>query len=150
MQRPGIEPGPPAWQARILPLNQRCLWRDGDLFSCIPMMYFWGPRAHEKHLLQINRNLSVYIFKQRWFSGRILACHAGGPGSIPGRCKFSFHSFFLWPSHCFRLIFSRLEWMMEIRIYFGLNVATLGQIRSYEGHIKAVWRPWRSDLRPVK
>ena len=24
--------------------------------------------------------------KQRWFSGRILACHAGGPGSIPGRC----------------------------------------------------------------
>ena len=25
MQRPGIEPGPPAWQARILPLNQRCL-----------------------------------------------------------------------------------------------------------------------------
>ncbi len=25
MQRPGIEPWPPAWQARILPLNQRCL-----------------------------------------------------------------------------------------------------------------------------
>ena len=25
LQRPGIEPGPPAWQARILPLNQRCL-----------------------------------------------------------------------------------------------------------------------------
>ena len=21
-----------------------------------------------------------------WFSGRILACHAGGPGSIPGQC----------------------------------------------------------------
>ena len=28
--------------------------------------------------------------KQRWFSGRILACHAGGPGSIPGRCKLLF------------------------------------------------------------
>ena len=26
----------------------------------------------------------------RWFSGRMLACHAGGPGSIPGRCKFLF------------------------------------------------------------
>ena len=25
LQRPGIEPGPPAWQASILPLNQRCL-----------------------------------------------------------------------------------------------------------------------------
>ena len=25
--------------------------------------------------------------QHRWFSGRMLACHAGGPGSIPGRCK---------------------------------------------------------------
>ena len=23
----------------------------------------------------------------RWFSGRILASHAGDPGSIPGRCR---------------------------------------------------------------
>ena len=28
-----------------------------------------------------------YISSHRWFSGRMLACHAGGPGSIPGRCK---------------------------------------------------------------
>jgi hypothetical protein len=26
------------------------------------------------------------LHKHRWFSGRMLACHAGGPGSIPGRC----------------------------------------------------------------
>ena len=25
---------------------------------------------------------------RRWFSGRMLACHAGGPGSIPGRRNF--------------------------------------------------------------
>ncbi|GIY26107.1 hypothetical protein CEXT_462271 [Caerostris extrusa] len=25
-------------------------------------------------------------YKHRWFSGRMLACHADGPGSIPGRC----------------------------------------------------------------
>ena len=25
MHRPGIEPGPPTWQASILPLNHRCL-----------------------------------------------------------------------------------------------------------------------------
>ena len=25
MHWPGIEPGPPAWQARILPLNHQCL-----------------------------------------------------------------------------------------------------------------------------
>ena len=29
------------------------------------------------------------LSKHRWFSGRMLACHAGGPGSIPGRCKTS-------------------------------------------------------------
>ena len=26
--------------------------------------------------------------EHRWSSGRILACHAGDPGSIPGRCMF--------------------------------------------------------------
>jgi hypothetical protein len=31
--------------------------------------------------------------KHRWFSGRMLACHAGGPGSIPGRCIESFSSY---------------------------------------------------------
>ena len=35
-----------------------------------------------------------------WFSGRILACHAGSPGSIPGQCNSllfisAFPSFFL-------------------------------------------------------
>ena len=32
--------------------------------------------------------------KQRWFSGRMLACHAGGPGSIPGRCMHTTFSFY--------------------------------------------------------
>ena len=31
LHRPGIEPGPPAWQASILPLNQRCRY---ELMSC--------------------------------------------------------------------------------------------------------------------
>ena len=26
LHRPGIEPGPPAWQASILPLNHRCMY----------------------------------------------------------------------------------------------------------------------------
>ena len=36
----------------------------------------------------------LYLFqtyKHWWFSGRMLACHAGGPGSIPGQCIFVFH-----------------------------------------------------------
>ena len=31
MRRPGIEPGPPAWQARIVPLNHRVI----DSYECI-------------------------------------------------------------------------------------------------------------------
>lgn len=35
---PGIEPGPPAWQARILPLNHRCVfisdYQQNSHFSC--------------------------------------------------------------------------------------------------------------------
>ncbi len=32
------------------------------------------------------------LIQHRWFSGRMLACHAGGPGSIPGRCINFFSS----------------------------------------------------------
>ena len=35
------------------------------------------------------------LSKHRWFSGRMLACHAGGPGSIPGRCRYVFCTFAL-------------------------------------------------------
>ena len=33
LHRPGIEPGPPAWQASILPLNQRCLHLEVEVMS---------------------------------------------------------------------------------------------------------------------
>jgi hypothetical protein len=39
-----------------------------------------------------------YNHKHWWFSGRMLACHAGGPGSIPGQCiYFYLISSFLLP-----------------------------------------------------
>ena len=31
--------------------------------------------------------LCCNLYSHRWFSGRMLACHAGGRGSIPGRCN---------------------------------------------------------------
>ena len=33
MHWPGIEPGPPAWQARILPLNHQCICKGGTQFT---------------------------------------------------------------------------------------------------------------------
>ena len=41
----------------------------------------------------VDRNMCWH----RWFSGRMLACHAGGPGSIPGRCIFFFSKMFCPP-----------------------------------------------------
>ena len=48
MRRPGIEPGPPAWQASILPLNQRrtpiflCCFEIGFHWSFISDGHFFG------------------------------------------------------------------------------------------------------------
>ena len=46
----------------------------------------------QKHDMETKRHFSFYFpdkmkKQHRWFSGRMLACHAGGPGSIPGRCN---------------------------------------------------------------
>jgi hypothetical protein len=37
--------------------------------------------------MQVLTTIFLFITKHRWFSGRMLACHVGGPGSIPGRCN---------------------------------------------------------------
>ena len=37
-------------------------------------------------MFEVN-SYNPFAMKHRWSSGRILACHAGDPGSIPGRCK---------------------------------------------------------------
>ena len=39
-----------------------------------------------KNNATVEHNIS-FVNKHRWFSGRMLACHVGGPGSIPGRCN---------------------------------------------------------------
>ena len=40
LHRPGIAPGPPAWQASILPLNQRCCFGKCHLTFCWFIDYF--------------------------------------------------------------------------------------------------------------
>jgi hypothetical protein len=96
------------------------------------------------------------IMKHRWFSGRMLACHAGGPGSIPGRCRhfFSFptspSSFAFWPA------VDTVGWTdLESRgkLCRGLNQNILGDAgyRSpYLSHAKRAlyhlsYVPWVSD-----
>ena len=56
MQRPGIEPGPPAWQASILPLNQRCLLMIGEIFgvqNVIQVNYY--RKTRDKNLFAVGR-----------------------------------------------------------------------------------------------
>ena len=126
MHRPGIEPGPPAWQASILPLNQRC-WHTESVFALILMLLInltfscksaysqsvgfepTLPKGNSFRVSRLNHSattaatviacnqngvwcileiVNLKVCRHRWFSGRMLACHAGGPGSIPGRCIF--------------------------------------------------------------
>ena len=42
----------------------------------------------EKDCMYGRNQYSFQVVKHRWFSGRIVACHAIDPGSIPGRCTF--------------------------------------------------------------
>jgi hypothetical protein len=91
LHRPGIEPGPPAWQASILPLNQRCQMR-------ILLKEPWAAVA--EWLTRLTRNQfpsgsvgsnptsCASVLSYQFLDSlvvRISACHVEGPGSIPGR-----------------------------------------------------------------
>jgi hypothetical protein len=52
--------------------------------------------------------------QHRWFSGRMLACHAGGPGSIPGRCSQLF-----WLS--VRIVISNMQ-IINMTMSFSFQV----------------------------
>ena len=55
-----------------------------------PFFFFfchYNDKFNQKATIKISRSIWHW-----WFSGRILACHAGGPGSIPAQCI----SFLIW------------------------------------------------------
>ena len=106
LHRPGIEPGPPAWQASILPLNQRC-WSTLLQCSSAAVVAEWLRRLTRNQFpsgstgsnpvncvrdcfwmtLSILPLLSL-ASSHRFLDSlvvRISACHVEGPGSIPGR-----------------------------------------------------------------
>ena len=116
MHRPGIEPGPPAWQASILPLNQRC-WSTLLQCSSAAVVAEWlrrltrnqfpsgsvgsNPTNCVKDFLDDIDESQLSILpvlslasSHRFLDSlvvRISACHVEGPGSIPGRGEiFSF------------------------------------------------------------
>ena len=51
MHWPGIEPGPPAWQARILPLNHQCLHYSCTYRFFHSFLHFLGRIAEKQRLL---------------------------------------------------------------------------------------------------
>ena len=77
MHRPGIEPGPPAWQASILPLNQRC-W-----LICSKQI----PSSKQNHRMVVNNDtLAVQIkyvnlFK-RYTAGQVSTLHTQNTKSL--------------------------------------------------------------------
>ena len=74
-------------------LNQRPLDLQSNalLLSYIPMplsnVHSWLLYCHLKRIIIIMLYLILFYFIALWFSGRILACHAGDRGSIPRQCN---------------------------------------------------------------
>ena len=58
-----------------------------------------GTETHHEQEVATRKQFALFQ-KHWWFSGRILACHAGGPGSIPGQCNFSVHKLFSYFIAC--------------------------------------------------
>ena len=95
-----------------------------------------------------------------WFSGRILACHAGGPGSIPGQCTiilifffFTFSSIKLaaQPVHDNLIFFSLhsqvLSWQIFLIIYF--NKALFFDLSICQFVLLSFWRLWYNRIMMV-
>ena len=62
----------------------------------------------------------------QWFSGRMLACHAGGPGSIPGWCN-------IFSANVFKL-FSCLA--LKYKFWLDCSKFPINDITKGEGHTK--------------
>ncbi len=73
------------------------------------------------------RSVTYHSSGHWWFSGRILACHAGGPGSIPGQCIFFFSLSFLF----FIFIFSPLVFLFFLSV-FPYNFSNIIQCKIAE------------------
>ena len=86
------------------------------------MSILQGKRYHQKILHLISQH--------RWFSGRMLACHAGGPGSIPGRCN----SFIFIFCHQLHLVW---YWWTQTKSYF-LNFPS-ANYQKYNNQLSVGW-----------
>ena len=93
LRQPGIEPGSTAWKATMLtvtPLTllEICLFSIHTANICffyhIPQVSNIILPCPQGWQLISTRN---FLLKHQWFSGKMLAYHPGGQGSIPGRCK---------------------------------------------------------------
>lgn len=121
LRRPGVEPGSTAWKATMLtvtPPTQSCFLLASFWFwiteECLYVLWQHFYLYSEHHTIIWNkcitnenpirficmtRHLKCFLLTSclhRWFSGRILACHAGGPGSIPGRCINFYNMYRSW------------------------------------------------------
>ena len=83
VHRPGIEPGSPAWQARILPLNHRCFIKVAEYVVNIRIRCLIEDVVIDSNLIALvwSRVLGSIVVS-------IPACHAGDRGSIPRRGGF--------------------------------------------------------------
>ncbi len=63
----------------------------------------------------------------RWFNGKIPACHAGAPGSIPGRCISQEPLHFCRQCHCFFAKISKVQYIFNMS-HQGLFLFGFGSV----------------------
>ena len=98
-----------------------CILQDGQRRRSLPWFSLWATKViaaqlllwdvitssvHPPVLSETNHKVALalnwrhsVVSWHRWFSGRMLACHAGGPGSIPGRCNLNIFTMYELFSH---------------------------------------------------
>ena len=92
LHRPGIEPGPPAWQASILPLNQRCLLPLSHknihtdcnfMFSAVCSCGRVVKATHSKWVSLWERRFESYQLRCFWQNQNKTTCSRWGSNSQP-------------------------------------------------------------------
>ena len=68
LHRPGIEPGPPAWQASILPLNHRCRPDEGLQKDLPDRCWNWAPIFFHPGEFEPLVTRGVWAFSTVWTS----------------------------------------------------------------------------------
>ncbi len=130
MHRPGIEPGPPAWQASILPLNQRC-------FDSIVIRAGFKPPTPKKQVFWPHRWCRSWLW---WPCSRRPCCHSD--------CRKWWWLFRLWQMRWWQTCWIRIH-NSALRLLIWYLSKTLKGLSRYVTLIGPYWQVESTAEKPI-